>query len=69
MSRPTPARRRACKSDAVLDAALAIHTVEARHAAWIRGINDDPEAPRAFDRPLTMKQVLEAVAKTGFIKG
>jgi hypothetical protein len=55
------------RSDAVLDAALAIHTVEARHAAWIRGINDDPEAPRAFDRPLTQRQVLARVADTRFI--
>jgi len=55
------------KSDAVLDAALAIHTVEARHASWIRGINGDDEAPRAFDRPLTQRQVLRAVAGTRFI--
>ena len=54
-------------SDAVLAAALAIHTVEARHAAWIRDINDDSPAPRAFDQPLTMKQVLRRVAATGFI--
>lgn len=55
------------RSDAVLDAALAIHTVEARHASWIRGINDNPEAPRAFDRPLTQRQVLARVAATRFI--
>jgi Ferritin-like domain len=55
------------RSDAVLDAALAIHTVEARHASWIRGINGDPEAPRAFDRPLTQRQVLARVADTRFI--
>ena len=55
------------RADAVLDAALAIHTVEARHAAWIRGINGDPEAPRAFDRPLTKRQVLARVAGTRFI--
>ena len=33
------------KSDAVLQAALAIHAVEARHAAWIRYVNGTPPAP------------------------
>jgi Ferritin-like domain len=55
------------RSNAILEAALAIHAVEARHAAWIRDINDAPPAPRAFDRPLTMSQVLAAVASTRFI--
>ncbi len=55
------------KADAVLQAALAIHSVEARHASWIRDINDDPPSPRAFDRPLSMNQVLAAVAQTRFI--
>ncbi len=57
----------AIKSNAVLNAALAIHAVEARHAAWIRDINGAPPAPAAFDKPMTMKQVLRAVAKTKFI--
>jgi rubrerythrin len=55
------------KSDAYLAAALAIHTVEARHAAWIREIRGVPPAPAAFDKPLTKKQVLSAVAGTRFI--
>ena len=55
------------KSDAVLAAALAIHTVEARHAAWIRDINGAAPAPAAFDPALTKKQVLAAVAGTRFI--
>jgi rubrerythrin len=50
-----------------LVSALAIHAVEARHAAWIRDINGNPPAPAAFDKALTMKQVLSAVAKTKFI--
>ncbi len=57
----------AIRSTAVLNAALAIHAVEARHAAWIRDINGNPPAPAAFDKALTMKQVLSAVAKTKFI--
>ena len=54
-------------SNAVLGAALAIHTVEARHASWIRHLNDQPPAPVAFDKPLSMEQVLAAVRRTGFI--
>lgn len=57
----------AIKATAVLTPALAIHAVEARHAAWIRDINGAPPAPEAFDAPLTMKQVLSAVKKTKFI--
>jgi len=55
------------KSNALLAAALAIHAVEARHASWIRDINGDPPAPTAFDEPLSMSQVLAAVAETRFI--
>jgi hypothetical protein len=54
-------------SNAVLKAALAIHTVEARHAAWIRDINGDAPAPNAFDPALSKRQVLSAVASTRFI--
>ena len=55
------------KSNALLEAALAIHAVEARHAGWIRDINGAPPAPAAFDEPKTKGQVLAAVAKTKFI--
>ncbi len=55
------------ETDAVLKAALAIHTVEARHAAWIRHLNGAPPAPQAFDQPKTMQQILTAVAGTRFI--
>ena len=59
----------AIKSTPVLNAALAIHAVEARHAAWIRDINGVSPAPDAFDPPMTMKQVLRAVTNTKFIVG
>ena len=52
---------------AYLKAALSIHSVEARHAAWIRHIVGILPAPVAFDKPLTMKQVLARVAATHFI--
>ena len=55
------------KSNALLEAALAIHAVEARHAGWIRDINGAPPAPAAFDAPKTKGQVLAAVAQTKFI--
>jgi hypothetical protein len=45
---------------AVLKPALAIHSVEARHAAFVRELTGQSFAPRAFDKPASMKQVLKA---------
>jgi Ferritin-like domain len=62
----------------LVQAALSIHSVEARHAAWIRFINGGGQpgaatehipAPKAFDSPKTEKTVLKAVKATGFIAG
>jgi len=62
----------------IVVAALSIHSVEARHAAWIRFINSSGgvsgtgvknyPAPKAFDAALSEKKVLAAVGKTGFIQ-
>ena len=60
----------------VVVAALSIHSVEARHAAWIRFINTDPAgaatkdlpAPKSFDAKLSEKKVLAAVKATKFIQ-
>lgn len=49
----------------VIQAALAIHSVEARHAAWIRQILGENPAPNAFDPARNMNQVLAAAG--GFI--
>ena len=57
------------KQKAVVQAALAIHSVEARHAAHFRTLAGKSFAPVAFDKPRTMKQVLKIVTGTGFIKG
>jgi hypothetical protein len=57
------------KQTAVVEAALSIHSVEARHAAWIRDILGENPAPSAFDPARSMKQVLAAVGKTGFLAG
>lgn len=64
------------KTRAIVVAALSIHSVEARHAAWIRFINStglgleaNLPAPTGFDKAKTEKAVLAAVTDTGFIKG
>lgn len=67
---------------AVLTAALSIHSVEARHAAWIRALvggtapqrlplqrTNPAPAPWAYDAPQSEKQTLRAVASTKFIVG
>lgn len=65
-------------SKTVLSAAAAIHSVEARHAAWIRllliqaGLADgntatNQPAPVAFDKAATEQSVLKAVVGTGFL--
>jgi hypothetical protein len=56
------------KSQAVFKAAISIHPVEARHAAWIRQIAHQNPAPFAFNPALSKSQVLSAVTATGFIQ-
>ena len=57
------------KTKSILAAAASIHSVEARHAAWMRHLRQVPPAPVAFDKPKTKAQILAAVGKTGFITG
>jgi rubrerythrin len=52
-----------------LSAALSVHSVEARHAAWIRNIMGVNPAPQPFDPAKTKAQVLKIVTGTGFITG
>jgi rubrerythrin len=56
-----------------LSAALSVHSVEARHAAWVRQIighgGAPSPAPSAFDAPRSKAQVLKIVTGTGFITG
>jgi hypothetical protein len=54
-------------SPALLAAAVSIHSVEARHAAWIRYLAGAPPASSAFDKPKSMAEVRRLVASTGFI--
>jgi hypothetical protein len=53
----------------VLTSALGIHTVEARHAAWMRYLNGNTPAADAFDLPRTRKEINKIVASTHFITG
>ena len=52
-----------------LSAALSVHSVEARHAAWIRNIVGMNPAPCRSTRRKTKAQVLKIVTGTGFITG
>jgi rubrerythrin len=55
------------ESPQVLAAAVAIHSVEARHAAWIRYLVGARPAAEAFDEPKDKAEVLDLVASTRFI--
>ena len=55
------------QSDAVLAAAVGIHSVEARHAAWMRQLFGITPAVNAFDRPASRSQINRIVASTNFI--
>jgi Ferritin-like domain len=57
------------RSKAVLASALGIHTVEARHAAWMRYLNGIQPAVSAFDSPRPKAQIDVIVRRTGFITG
>ncbi|ADB53826.1 ferritin-like domain-containing protein [Conexibacter woesei] len=50
-----------------LAAAIAIASVEARHAAWIRRLAGRLPAADAFDEPLPRAEALRLVRSTGFI--
>ena len=56
-----------------LAAALSVHSVEARHAAWVRNIighgGTPSPAPAPFDPALSKAAVLKVVTGTGFITG
>jgi len=54
-------------SRAYLASALAIHSVEARHAAWIRRLAGKSPVAGPFDEPLSRAQVTTIVQRTHFI--
>jgi rubrerythrin len=55
------------RSAELLVSVLAIHSVEARHAAWIRRLAGVAPAANAFDDPLGRTRVLEIVDRTNFV--
>jgi hypothetical protein len=54
-------------SKPLLAAAISIHSVEARHAAWMRHLFGVVPADKAFDEPLSRPEVEKIVAGTRFI--
>jgi len=55
------------RSRSVLAAAVGIHSVEARHAAWMRELFRIKPAVRAFDPPAPRAHIEAIVASTHFI--
>jgi Ferritin-like domain len=55
------------QSNAVLAAAVGIHSVEARHAAWMRELFGITPAVNAFDKPASRASVNRVVTSTKFI--
>jgi hypothetical protein len=55
------------QANAALAAALSIHSVEARHAAWMRYLFGVEPAGRAFDQPRSKQQITRVVNSTNFI--
>jgi hypothetical protein len=55
------------KSPALLAAAISIHSVEARHAAWMRFLAGVIPAATAFDKGKPISEVRAIVASTHFV--
>jgi hypothetical protein len=51
----------------ILAAAATLHSVETRHAAWIRRIIGVPPVASAFDEPAAQQQMVKLVRSTKFI--
>jgi hypothetical protein len=50
-----------------LVSALAIHSVEARHAAWIRRLAGKPPVSGPFDEPISRAKTTQIVDRTHFV--
>ena len=55
------------EADGVLAAAVAIHSVEARHAAWMRHLFGIRPAMQAFDDAKPKAEILKIVRSTSFV--
>jgi ferritin-like protein len=54
-------------SRAVLAAAISLHSVEARHAAWLRRVAGVLPTLKAFDRPASQAKMRDLVLSTHFL--
>jgi hypothetical protein len=54
-------------SDRVLAAAASLHSVEARHAAWMRRLAGRVPTLTAFDEPISQTAAKRLIVNTGFI--
>jgi hypothetical protein len=57
------------QAESALAAAVAIHSVEARHAAWMRYLFGANPARAAFDQPSSKREVTQIVRSTNFVTG
>jgi hypothetical protein len=55
------------QSPSVLGVAVSIHSVEARHAGWMRRLAGVVPAAKPFDDALDKPEVLRIVSSTGFV--
>jgi hypothetical protein len=56
------------ESRPIVAAVLTLHSVETRHAAWIRHIVGVQPATTAFDQPAPQNQMAKLVASTHFVR-
>jgi hypothetical protein len=54
-------------SRSIVAAAVTLHSVETRHAAWIRHLIGLKPAARAFDKPASQQKMAQLIASTHFI--
>jgi hypothetical protein len=54
-------------SRSILAAVVTLHSVETRHAAWIRHLNGLRPATSAFDKPASQARMADLIAKTRFV--
>ena len=51
----------------ILAAAVSLHSVETRHAAWIRHVVGLQPATTAFDKPASQRRMSQLIASTHFV--
>jgi hypothetical protein len=54
-------------SRSIVAAAVTLHSVETRHAAWIRHLNGLQPATSAFDKPASQERMARLIASTRFV--